>query len=69
MEENVGTVGGYGGSCTCPNGEVYQVGDHNDNCATLACVNGISGECQKEKGIWSHRKVTCKGKILTHLEI
>ena len=25
-------VGGWSGDCTCPNGEVYKVGDNKDNC-------------------------------------
>lgn len=52
-------TGGHGGSCTCPNGEVYQVGDNGDNCATLACINGVSGTCNAEGGDWSGNKVTC----------
>merc|ERR1711957_289816 len=39
-------VGGHGGECTCPNGEKYNVGDNNDNCATLACEGGESGTCK-----------------------
>ena len=36
-------LGGWGGSCTCPNGNVYQVADNWDSCGSLACVGGISG--------------------------
>ena len=37
-------IGGWGGTCTCPDGEVYQVGDNNDGCSTLACFgSGVSG--------------------------
>ena len=28
-------VGGHGGTCTCPDGKVYSVGDNNDNAARL----------------------------------
>ena len=33
--ENAPNVGGWGGSCTCPDGNVYQVGDNNDFCASF----------------------------------
>ena len=36
-------VGNYGGTCTCPNGDVYQVGNF-DNCQRLACYGGVPGE-------------------------
>jgi len=39
-------VGAWGGSCRCPNGEVYQVGDNFDGCESLACVGGEEGECE-----------------------
>jgi ELWxxDGT repeat protein len=59
VTENAEGVGDHGGTCTCPNGEVYQVGDNHDNCASLACVNGQSGTCNAEQGEWSRRKVVC----------
>jgi len=40
-------VGGWGGTCMCGDGETYAVGDNNDGCASLACVGGTSGICQK----------------------
>ena len=52
-------IGGFGGSCTCPNGKVYQVGDNIDHCASLGCIGGISGKCNKAIGKWSNRKVIC----------
>ena len=52
-------VGIYGGTCTCPDGSVYQVGDQLDSCGSLACVNGVAGECHKKSGEWSFRKVIC----------
>merc|ERR1712039_634157 len=52
--------GGWGGQCTCPDGEVYEVGDNIDHCATLACIGGTSGTCNKKDGSWSKNKVTCK---------
>jgi len=59
VEEKARGVGGWGGSCTCPDGSVYQVGDNYDYCDSLACNGGISGACNKVHGEWSYRKVTC----------
>ncbi|CAE7241033.1 unnamed protein product [Symbiodinium pilosum] len=42
-----GKVGAWGGPCTCPNGEIYQVGDNWNGCESLACVGGVSGDCEK----------------------
>jgi len=53
------SVGGHGGSCTCPDGSVYQVGDNYNGCGSLACVGGVSGTCNRFNGAWSYRKVTC----------
>ena len=33
-------VGLWGGECTCPDGEVYLVGDNLDLCGSLACAGG-----------------------------
>jgi len=52
-------VGGWGGSCTCPDGQVYQVADHIDACASLACIGGTPGTCNRHDGPWSLRKVAC----------
>ena len=41
-------VGGWGGTCTCPSGEIYNVGDNNDFCASLACNGGVSGKCSSD---------------------
>jgi hypothetical protein len=41
-------VGSWGGKCTCPNGQTYDVGDNNDSCGSLACVGGVSGECTSD---------------------
>jgi len=54
------SVGQFGGKCTCPDGQVYNVGDHRDHCATLACVGGVSGKCyKKKKRHGAHMKVVC----------
>eukprot|EP00316_Scyphosphaera_apsteinii_P020589 CAMPEP_0119307084 /NCGR_PEP_ID=MMETSP1333-20130426/7680_1 /TAXON_ID=418940 /ORGANISM="Scyphosphaera apsteinii, Strain RCC1455" /LENGTH=352 /DNA_ID=CAMNT_0007310553 /DNA_START=93 /DNA_END=1151 /DNA_ORIENTATION=+ len=57
--ENALGAGEWGGSCTCPDGRVYQVGDQNDACGSLSCEHGVSGECREESGAWSRRKVVC----------
>jgi hypothetical protein len=59
VEKNVAGVGGWGGSCTCPDGQVYQVGDQNNYCKSLACIGGTSGKCNRHSGTWSNTKVTC----------
>ena len=61
--ENAPGVGGWGGSCTCPDGSVFQVGDLNDYCGSLACVNGQAGTCNEDEGAWSSRSVTCDTSI------
>eukprot|EP00493_Phyllostaurus_siculus_P025902 UN26247 len=61
VEDNAPNTGGWGGSCTCPDGSVYQVGDNDNSCGSLACFGGHSGTCNKWNGAWSHRKVTCQG--------
>lgn len=52
-------IGGWGGSCTCPDGQIYQVGDNGDACNSLACVGGTAGTCNRNDGSWSFRKVEC----------
>lgn len=57
-------VGGWGGWCTCPDGQRYDVGDRYDGCArgpaSLACEGGTPGACHKEVN-WTRfaMKVTC----------
>jgi len=58
FETDAGT-GGHGGSCTCPDGQVYQVGDNGDSCGSLACIGGTSGQCNQDAGAWSGNKVSC----------
>ena len=53
-------VGLWGGSCTCPDGAVYLVGDNADMCGSLACVGGVAGECNEWFSYeWAYRKVVC----------
>ena len=57
-------MGTWGGTCRCPDGNTYEVGDNNNACKSLACINGKMVNCNKESGEWSRRKVTCKGILL-----
>ena len=66
-------VGGWGGTCTCPDGSVYQVGDL-DGCAdqsarssSLACYGGgVPGTCNTNNPGGATVAVTCgsNGRIL-----
>lgn len=51
MYEKVSGVGSWGGWCTCPDGQQYQVGDKHDACAngpsSLACDGGVAGDCER----------------------
>jgi hypothetical protein len=59
VEDNAKGVGGWGGTCTCPDGQSYQVGDNDNACESIACINGNAGECNRKSGPWKKRKVTC----------
>jgi len=58
-------VGGWGGKCRCPSGTVYEVGDNNDACKSIACIGGevvqacAEGVISSEHAGW---KVTCADK-------
>jgi len=57
-------VGSWGGVCTCPDGQTYNVGDKNDGCAqgslSLACYGGVPGTCeQSEDESRAGMQVTC----------
>jgi len=59
-------VGGWGGWCTCPDGQRYNVGDLFDGCAngpqSLACFGGVPGECVKAVDeARNGMQVTCAG--------
>lgn len=69
IEKNVKGVGSFGGICYCPDGNKYEVGDNEDNCGSLACINGNHGPCfrvkkKKRAGI----RVTCANSDGTHPE-
>jgi len=62
--EHSSAVGGWGGWCTCPDGQRYNVGDRNDSCAngpaSLACFGGSPGECERhEESARKGMQVTC----------
>ena len=61
LEGEVG-VGEYGGTCTCPDGEVLLAGAiitvaAQGGCGPLACEGGTPGLCNHYKSHWAHRKV------------
>ena len=51
--------GWYGCTCTCPNGQTYQVGDNSDLCDSLRCAGGKSGKCTHGDGAWDGRGAIC----------
>lgn len=60
VQTNTPGVGVWGGTCTCPDGHSYQVGDHSDYCGTLACIGGVSGHCNEwDSAAWAGRRVIC----------
>jgi hypothetical protein len=55
----------YNCTCTCPNGEVYQVGDENEACAKLACHFGATTSCDSASAnSFAGSKVIC-GKVFS----
>lgn len=57
-------AGIWGGTCVCPDGTIYLVGDSGHGCEgpmDLACYGGgvAQSTCIKNEGEWSHRQVTC----------
>ena len=52
-------MNGFGGMCTCPDGQSYEVGAIGD-CASLACEGGFPGACEREEKVERQgMKVTC----------
>ena len=47
LTENAPNVGTFHGTCTCPDGSEYTVGDNVNQCASLACYGGVAGQCYK----------------------
>jgi hypothetical protein len=54
-----GKAGGWGGTCTCPDGTVYHVGDQWNSCRSLACHGGTPGKCSRYNPKGRGIKVTC----------
>jgi FAD binding domain len=52
-------VGDWGGTCTCPNGSVYRVGDNGDACSSLACIGGVAGTCSEANAGGEGYRVIC----------
>lgn len=52
-------VGAWSGSCKCPNGETYKVGDKHNGCRSLACENGTSSGCTRDDNSGSRKKMIC----------
>jgi hypothetical protein len=61
VESAVRGVGGWGGLCTCPDGQSYRVGDNTDSCRTLACIGGTAGSCSSNNPGGGGVRVTCGG--------
>jgi hypothetical protein len=64
-------IGGKGGKCTCPDGQVYFSGvkRRSGGCtaenAAYGCVGGIASDCKPYGGSWSRVKIIC-GKSLNN---
>ena len=59
VEENISGVGGWSGTCTCPDGKQYKVGDNNNACASIACIDGVPSGCSRDDLSGLGRRVTC----------
>jgi len=62
--ERTAGVGGWGGQCTCPDGQAFEVGDYNNGCRSLACDGGVVTQTCRAGGIARQNagmKVTCAG--------
>ena len=59
LEHNIPEVGGWSGTCTCPNGQQYKVGDNHNGCRSLACIGGVSSGCSRNDRSGLNRRVTC----------
>lgn len=67
-DDKVTYAGEYGGYCKCGDNRSYPAGDNNDDCKSLACINGVpDGRCIRSKGVWSGKKVLCGNVILSRV--
>eukprot|EP00746_Dinoflagellata_sp_MGD_P147791 gnl/MRDRNA2_/MRDRNA2_80101_c0_seq1.p1 gnl/MRDRNA2_/MRDRNA2_80101_c0~~gnl/MRDRNA2_/MRDRNA2_80101_c0_seq1.p1 ORF type:complete len:4787 (+),score=748.07 gnl/MRDRNA2_/MRDRNA2_80101_c0_seq1:123-14483(+) len=54
------SVGDRGGICTCPDGQVYPVGElKGSDCRKMACEGGVASECGSHNSEGAGKKVTC----------
>jgi len=71
LNENTPGVGGFGGTCTCPDGNVHNAGDFMANCGkdktdgtegAIACYGGgVNGTCSDARATRGNaRSVTCR---------
>jgi hypothetical protein len=53
-------VGAWGGACTCPDGQVFTVGDEGNLCGSVACEGAVDHECYHRELTTerAHRKTT-----------
>ena len=64
VAHNVPGIGSWSGSCTCPDGQVYQAGLFLSDplCGVgshLACYGGAMGACSQQNHEGAHTQVTC----------
>lgn len=52
-------LGVWGGTCICPDGRAYEVGDEGNMCGSIACHGGTQLNCNHKEGMWSFREVFC----------
>ena len=53
---------GSGAVCTCPNGESYAIGDFGTSCGSLACIGGITSDCETLVTEGANKMVICERK-------
>ena len=65
-----GGAGGWGGTCECPDGQQFEVGDNWDACRSLACEGGKMLNCNRHwNSKWAGRRVNCNRKGGVQMEV
>jgi len=65
-----GGAGGWGGTCECPDGQQFEVGDNWDACRSLACEGGKMINCNRHwNSKWAGRRVNCNRKGGVQMEV
>ena len=59
VEFDVTAVDGWSGTCRCPDGRTYEVGDSIGSSESLACINGDIVSHYGVEGTRSVKKITC----------